>query len=72
MKGFTLIELVLFIIITSLVGSTILLAMITALEKIPSTYQQGVALQTARQCMEWFIGQRRIKRYTTLTFLIIF
>lgn len=65
--GFMLIEVIVFIIVTSLVMSTLLLSATTALKNAPSAHQQLVALQTAKECMEWFIDQRRLLGYSTLT-----
>ncbi|MDX1902415.1 MAG: type II secretion system protein [Gammaproteobacteria bacterium] len=65
-QGFTLIEVVLFIIITGLLASTLLLSFYTSLEKMPTVHQQMIAAQTARRCMEWFIGQRRMNGYSTI------
>jgi prepilin-type N-terminal cleavage/methylation domain-containing protein len=65
--GFTLIELVVFIVITSLLASAILLSLVSSLQKTSTLHQQVVASQLAKQCMEWFIGQRRANGFTTLT-----
>lgn len=65
--GFTLIEVLVFIVVTSLVMSTILLSANTALRNTPMTHQQWVAVQTAQQCMEWFVNQRRMNGYSALT-----
>ena len=65
-RGFTLIELIMFIIITSLLASTILLALNVANLKAPTAHQQMVATQTARKCMEWLIGQRRQVGFASL------
>ena len=66
-NGFTLIEVVIFIIVTSLFATTILATFRIVLLKTPITHQQKIATETARQCMEWFIGQRRLLGYSTLT-----
>lgn len=66
-NGFTLIELVMFIVITSILASTILLSFVTAMSKTPTILQNTIAMQTAKQCMEWFIGQRRINGYNSFT-----
>jgi type II secretory pathway pseudopilin PulG len=63
-QGFTLIELVLFIIVTGLLANTILLSIVTAGQKTPVAQQNNSAAQTARRCMEWFIGQRRLLGYS--------
>lgn len=64
--GFTIIELVIFIVITSILGTVIVLAIVNALLKMSSVSQQNVATQTARQCMEYYLGQRRLNGYSTL------
>ena len=66
-KGFTLIELVVFIVVSVLMMSVLLLDARTSLTKSYSTHTQWVALQTAQSCMEWFIGQRRINGFSTIT-----
>jgi type II secretory pathway pseudopilin PulG len=65
--GFSLIELLVFIIVTSLVMSTILLSTTTALRNAPTTHQQWVAIEAAQRCMEYFLNQRRINGYASLT-----
>lgn len=65
--GFTLIELVLFIIITSILASAILLAYVDALGKSPIILQNTIATETARQCAEWYLGYRRLNGYTGIS-----
>lgn len=65
--GFTLIELILFIIITGILASTILLSSVTALSKNPRIHSQYIAAVTAERCLEWIIGQRRLNGYSALT-----
>jgi len=57
-SGFTLIEIILFIIITGLLASTLLLSFYTALRKVPTIHQEMIATQSAQTCMDWIIGQR--------------
>lgn len=66
-QGFTLIELIVFIIVSSLLMSTVLLAIVTASRGMPNVHNQWVALQKARGCMEWYLQQRRLKGYDSLT-----
>lgn len=66
-SGFTLIEIIVFIIVSSLLMATLLLGADTALRKQPTIHQQWVAMQTAKQCMEWFLDQRRLNGYSSLT-----
>ncbi|OGT60116.1 MAG: hypothetical protein A3E85_03420 [Gammaproteobacteria bacterium RIFCSPHIGHO2_12_FULL_45_12] len=65
--GFSLIEMLVFIIVTSLMMSTFLLGANTALRSTPNVHQQWVALQTARQCMEWYVTQKQLKGYAALS-----
>lgn len=65
-RGFTLIEILVFIVVTSMVMTTILMSAQTALRKSPTTHFQLVALHTAQQCIEWFIGQRHLVSYASL------
>ncbi len=65
--GFTLIEVVMFILVTSLLATTILLSLVTVLRNIPTIHQEIVATQTAKRCMEWFIGQQSLNGFSTLT-----
>ncbi len=66
-SGFTLIELVIFIVITSILASAILLSFVTAMNKAPALLQNMIASQTAQQCAEWFIGQRRVNGYASIS-----
>jgi type II secretory pathway pseudopilin PulG len=65
--GFTLIEVVLFIIVIGILGSTILISFNTILQTTPALLQNTLAGQTAKQCIEWFIGQRRLNGYSSIT-----
>lgn len=66
-NGFTLIELVIFIVVTGILASTILLSLSTGLTKAPNALKSTIATQTANQCMEWFIGQRKLIGYSAIT-----
>ena len=66
-RGFTLIEALVFIVVSGLLLSVLLLGSVTALRKAPNVHQQWLAMQLARQCMEWFIEQRRLNGYTTFS-----
>jgi prepilin-type N-terminal cleavage/methylation domain-containing protein len=65
-RGFTLIELIMFLVVSSILASTILLSLNTVLLKTPVVLNELKATQLANQCMEWFIGQRRINGYSSL------
>lgn len=66
-QGFTLIEIIVFIVVSSILMSTLLLGSTTALRNVPNTHNQWVAMQLARQCMEWFLTQGRVNGYASLT-----
>lgn len=66
-SGFTIIEVLVFIIVTSLVMTTLLMSANTALLKSPVTHQQWRASQVAQQCMEWFLDQSRLNGYSSLS-----
>lgn len=66
-NGFTLIELVTFIIITGILASTILLTFINSLYKVPVVLQNTIATQIVKQCAEWYLGQRRLNGYSILS-----
>lgn len=66
-QGFTYIELIFFIILTAILASTLLLSFNTSLQKTPTLTQNMIAGVTARQCMEWFIGQRSLNGYSAIT-----
>lgn len=68
--GFTLIEVILIMIVLAIMANVIMLASITAARTTPSLLKDTIATQTARQCIEWYIGQRRLQLgdgYTTIT-----
>lgn len=66
-QGFTFIEIIVFIIVSGLLMSTILFATITVARSTPALQQQRAAQQTARKCMEWYLQQRRLNGFTSLT-----
>lgn len=66
-RGFTLIELIIFIIVSSILATSILLVFAKALQQNPTSRQLLVAVNTAETCMEWFIGQRKINGYSNLS-----
>jgi len=61
--GFTLIEVIVFIIVMGIIGVTIFASMNMVLRGSVVSHHQTTALQTATQCMEWFVGQRYLKGF---------
>jgi type II secretory pathway pseudopilin PulG len=66
-RGFTLIEVLLLIIVLGLMGSTMVLVFRNATQQSSTLLSNTVALQSARQCMEWFTGQRQLNGYASIT-----
>lgn len=65
--GFTLIEVIIFIVVISIMMSAIFLALTTSLQKLPLIYNNTIATQTAKSCIEWFLGQRRLNGYAAFS-----
>jgi Tfp pilus assembly protein PilE len=65
-SGFTLIELVLFITVTSILASTILLSTVTLLRNTPSIQSNLVASGIVTQNIEYYIGLRRTLGYASI------
>ncbi|MDR3492174.1 MAG: type II secretion system protein [Gammaproteobacteria bacterium] len=59
LHGFTLVELLMFIVITSILASTILLTSQIALQEIPSTHSNLLGRNIAMACIEGFVAERR-------------
>lgn len=65
--GFTFIELVMFIVVTGLLATGILLGYVGALGKYPVIIENSIAMQTAKQCADWYLGQRRLNGYSSVS-----
>ena len=63
--AFTLIELIIFIVVIGIVGTSILVALNSVLrgEHVPS--RQVIATQTATKCADWYLGQRQLHGFNT-------
>lgn len=66
-KGFTLIEVVIFIVGTAILASAILSASNIGLLKAPGLANQITANMLAQQCMEWLVGNRVLNGYNALS-----
>lgn len=67
LPGFSLIELIVFIVIIGLAVSGVFLAFSTALQKTPLVNPQTTANQLASARMDIIIGQRRIVGFSSFT-----
>lgn len=65
-RGFTLIEILLVIIILGMFGSAMVISLRNSVSQTPKLLNHAVALQTARQCTEWFIGQRQLNGFSSI------
>lgn len=59
-KGFTLIEVIVFIIVTSLMMSVIALGLNNTLKNSPAVHNEWQAVQLAQACMEYALAQKRL------------
>jgi len=66
-KGLTLIELIIFIVITALVAVSVFAGLNAAITLSPTAKAQTVAAQAASRCMEWYLGQRYMNGFTAIT-----
>jgi type II secretory pathway pseudopilin PulG len=66
-QGFTLVEVIIFIVVTSILSSTMLIAFNAGFNKAPVLLENTIATQTAEQCLEWFVGQRQLFGYTAFS-----
>jgi type II secretory pathway pseudopilin PulG len=66
-QGFTLIEVILFIIISSIMVSTILLSTTTIFRASPSTLNDLIAQKYVTKCLDSTIGERRLGGYASIT-----
>jgi len=66
-KGFTLIEIVIFIVVMSIISVVILSTYTRLLKGLYVEHPETVAIKSATTCMEYFIGQRYISGYDATT-----
>ena len=63
-KGFTLIEILVFIVVSSLLMSVMLIGINTALRSTPTIHNQWQAIRLARQCIDWYYRLREVEGYS--------
>ncbi|CAL7964104.1 conserved hypothetical protein [Gammaproteobacteria bacterium] len=66
-RGFTLIEVIVFIVVMGIISVTIFASLNTLLRGSTVSQQQTVAVQAATQCMEWYVGQRILHGFNAAT-----
>lgn len=66
-QGFTLIELVIFILIVGLLAAGILASYNTSLRGTARLKYQTSATGYAMKCLEWFLGQRYLKGFDNIS-----
>lgn len=64
-SGFTLIEVVIFIVVSGIIVTTILRASSTGLLGSGESTEQITANNLAQQCMDWMLGNRRLNGFNT-------
>jgi len=65
-RGFTIIELVVFIVIMGIIGVTILASFSAVLKGVSVPRQKIVATQVATRCIEWYLEQRYLYGFNTV------
>lgn len=64
--GFSLVEMVLFIVVVGLAMGTLLLPLLNTLKRTSTHYYQMTAVQLAQERMALILGQARLNGYTSL------
>jgi len=62
-RGFSLIELIVFIVVLSIASATIAITAVFSLRNTPIQHNQSIAINTADKCMEYYLGQRYLKGF---------
>lgn len=62
-QGFTLIELVIFIIVLGIVSAILLVTIVFALKATPIEHNQNVTTNTANMCLSYILGQRYLNGF---------
>lgn len=62
-QGYTLVELIIFIVILGIVSSTILVGAVFAIKYSPITNRQTLATAAASGCLDYLLGQRDLNGF---------
>lgn len=65
-RGFTLIELVVFIVVLGIISGAILLALKTVMKYSGTVHNDVTAAETAAQCLESYFGKRSTDGYAAI------
>lgn len=65
-RGFSLIELVIFIVVIGIIASGILVSYSTVLRGVPRANYQSSAMGYAINCLEWFLGQHHLNKFSDI------
>jgi len=63
-RGFSLIEMIIFIVITGIAVSTLVMTLQTILQKSPQTNIQTIAIGLAKERMDLILGQKQAQGFT--------
>jgi type II secretory pathway pseudopilin PulG len=66
-QGVTLIELLIFIVVMGILGSSILISFNTVFKGIGRVTSQTSTTAYAVSCLEWFLGQRSLKGFASIS-----
>lgn len=65
--GFTIIELIMFIVIIGILAGGALTAAVTSLRQSPIARQQTIAMNAAMRCLDFALGQRYLNGYSSIS-----
>jgi prepilin-type N-terminal cleavage/methylation domain-containing protein len=66
-KGFTLIEVIMFIVIISISAAVILSSLQMILKTNHTAQENATAVQAASRCLEWYWGQNQMNGYSSVS-----
>ena len=66
-KGFSLIEIIIFIVIMAIIAVVILSTYTRSLKGVYIEHPQTIAIKAATTCMEYFLGQRYLNGYSAIS-----
>lgn len=66
LKGFSLIELIIFLVVIGIAATTVLSSMDIILKTTHTNQENGVAVHIASRCLEWYLGQNQMHGYESV------
>lgn len=67
MKGFSLVEMVIFIVIVAIISTSLMKGAESVLAYTPGLNNETQAIEAADRCIDWYVGQRYMKGYDNVS-----